>query len=654
MQIRIKQTAAPPPAADPLEFVMSDGSVDRMGDVIDPSGWRLDNFHKNPIALFSHDPLLPIGKWHDVGVRDGQLTGRLELMPAETYLQRQLQTAVTAGVLRAVSVGFHSDKFEPLGKSGGLRFTEAELVECSLVSVPANPNALAIAKSLGISPQTQQLIFGVSAGDDQPPPSRAHGVSATRKDSNRKFHQMTTYSDRIEHAQQEVNGLQDQLASLPDVEDVQKVSDLTQRIGEVKGKIFAWVEAEKALGNEAAAITVPKERITVYKPTEQLPSSAPKAWAQPKRKETPPEEHILRHFAATTLAYVERCPIDVALAKLYGSYGDYEVTKGIVEWRTRAATAPATTTTAGWAAELAVTGQGEWFNAVMAGSIFDPVSASAMSITLGRYAQISMPTRAATPTIAGSFVQEGSPIPVRQAAFTPVTLGLKKMAVITSYTREIAEHSTPQIETILRQLIMDDTGVAVDTVFIDNVAVSAIRPAGIRNGVAGLTPTTGGGFNALVGDLKALAGALAGVNALGNNARPVWIMNPVQALSIGLTQNAGGFFPFQTEINANRLLGYPVVTSSTVPATMVILINAADLMVVQGDTPRFDISDQATLHFEDTTPLQITTGAQGSAVAATPVRSMFQTDSLALRMILPMNWAMRRTGSVAWVTGVTW
>jgi hypothetical protein len=33
---------------------------------------------------------------------------------------------------------------------------------------------------------------------------------------------------------------------------------------------------------------------------------------------------------------------------------------------------------------------------------------------------------------------------------------------------------------------------------------------------------------------------------------------------------------------------------------------------------------------------------------------MFQTDSLALRMILPMNWAMRRTGVVAWVTGVTW
>jgi hypothetical protein len=40
-QLRIKQTAAPPPGADPLEFTMSDGSVDRMGDVMKSAmcGW---------------------------------------------------------------------------------------------------------------------------------------------------------------------------------------------------------------------------------------------------------------------------------------------------------------------------------------------------------------------------------------------------------------------------------------------------------------------------------------------------------------------------------------------------------------------------------------------------------------------------------------
>ena len=51
---------------------------------------------------------------------------------------------------------------------------------------------------------------------------------------------------------------------------------------------------------------------------------------------------------------------------------------------------------------------------------------------------------------------------------------------------------------------------------------------------------------------------------------------------------------------------------------------------------------------EDTTPLPIATGAQGSGVLATPTRSLWQTDSLGLRMIMDLNWALLRTGTVAW------
>ena len=163
MEVRKLEHAAPPPAGDPLEFVMSDGSVDRMRDVIEPDGWKLDNFRRNPIALFGHDPQFVIGRWHDVGVRKGQLTGSLELMDPVSERLREIHTAVNAGILRTVSVGFHSDSAEPLGKGGGLRFTEAELVECSLVAVPANPNALAVARSLGLSRETRALIFGVPA-----------------------------------------------------------------------------------------------------------------------------------------------------------------------------------------------------------------------------------------------------------------------------------------------------------------------------------------------------------------------------------------------------------------------------------------------------------------------------------------------------------
>src|SRR5215831_18213447 len=102
--------AAPPPGDNPLEFVMSDETVDRMGDIVTAAGWLLDNFHKNPVALFSHDPRFPVGKWVDVGVRNGELTGRLELIDPVTDRLREIHAAVNAGVLRAVSVGFHPKK----------------------------------------------------------------------------------------------------------------------------------------------------------------------------------------------------------------------------------------------------------------------------------------------------------------------------------------------------------------------------------------------------------------------------------------------------------------------------------------------------------------------------------------------------------------
>jgi HK97 family phage major capsid protein len=318
----------------------------------------------------------------------------------------------------------------------------------------------------------------------------------------------------------------------------------------------------------------------------------------------------------------------------------------------RAASAPATTTTSGWADALVQQQWADFISALLIASVYSPLSALGDRYTMGRYGVINIPVEGTTPTVAGSFVAEGAAIPVRQTSFSSLPLGLKKMAVITSFTREIYEHSMPNIDTQLRGMISRHTSVAVDTVLLDNTAATTIRPAGLRSGVSGQTPTAGGGFTALVADLKALLGVLVTANSL---RAPVWIMNPQQGLAISLTQSAAGVgvFPFKAEIEGGRLMGYPVITSPTVPTTMVILLDAADFVSLTGDDPRFELSDQATLHMEDTTPLPISTTGAPNTVAA-PVRSMFQTDSIALRMIMPMNWAMRRTGLVSWVTGVTW
>jgi HK97 family phage major capsid protein len=288
----------------------------------------------------------------------------------------------------------------------------------------------------------------------------------------------------------------------------------------------------------------------------------------------------------------------------------------------------------------------------MPASVFPGLSARGLSLNFGRNGVISIPSRAATPTIAGSFVGEGAAIPVRQGAFTATTLTPKKMAVISTFTREIANHSVPAIEGLIRDAIREDTSVAIDTVLLDNTAASAIRPAGLRNGVTALTGTAGGDFDAVRTDVLLMMGEL--VTATNGNLRsPVWIMNPARAMSLSMMANAGGDFPFALEISGGTLRGYPVIVSGTVTADRVFLVDAADFVSVSGDEPEFLVSDQATLHMEDTTPLAIGTAGTPNTVAA-PVRSLFQTDTIGIRMVLPLNWAMRRAGVISITDTVTW
>lgn len=644
----ITKALAAPAGDDPLVYVMSDETKDRMGDVIESKGWKLGNFKRNPIALFGHKSDFVIGHWTDVKVEAGKLVGRLNLLPAGISERLdEIRAAVEAKVLRAVSVGFHPHDAEPLG-DGGVRFKATELVECSLVSIPANPNALALAKSLNLSDDAQQVIFGKSADEiaalrrsGEPAVTRTivspSAAPAAPAPVPRKP-KMATLAERIENAQNDLVQLKDQLTEHTKGDDIDQtvVDELSTRIEESQQQLDSLQRAEKAL---AARTAEPDQTRSIEV---RRPAAAP-------AQKIAPGDYMLRSAVVKVLSHVtKQDPMQI----LHKAYGDDETTKVVFESVQRAATAPATTTTSGWASQLVQTVNADFMETLLPASVYPGLASRGLRLNFGRNGAISIPSRSATPTIAGSFVAEGAPIPVRQGAFTSQSLTPKKMAVISTFTREIAQHSVPAIEGLIRDAIREDTSVALDTVLLDATAVSAIRPAGLRNGVTVTTATSGGTIAALVTDAKNLVGAL--ITATNGNVRaPVWIMNPAQALAISLTSNAGGDFVFADAMNNGMFLGYPVIQSPTVTAGMLILVDAADFVSVTGDEPMFDVSDQATLHMEDTTPLAIGTAGSPNTVAA-PVRSLWQTDSIALRMILPMNWTLRRTGVLAWTQSVTW
>jgi hypothetical protein len=96
---------------------------------------------------------------------------------------------------------------------------------------------------------------------------------------------------------------------------------------------------------------------------------------------------------------------------------------------------------------------------------------------------------------------------------------------------------SPSAESLIRQVLLDATGPALDRVlFSTAAAVPNERPAGLLHNVTPITGTAGGGLNALVGDLKAMAVALA---AVAGNSQVVLVAAAEQAVSLALLPPGG-------------------------------------------------------------------------------------------------------------------
>lgn len=128
--------------------VASTPSVDREGDIVVQEGWDLSNFKDGGPLLWSHNPEIPApGRilWAKV---DGDGEEAKLLYKAQFHRKNQfskeLYELVKAGYIKSVSVGFRAIESESVDKSdtfGGRKFTKQELMEISLVNVPALPQA---------------------------------------------------------------------------------------------------------------------------------------------------------------------------------------------------------------------------------------------------------------------------------------------------------------------------------------------------------------------------------------------------------------------------------------------------------------------------------------------------------------------------------
>lgn len=139
------------------EYIISSDHVDRMGEIVEQT-WQLENYKQNPIVLFGHDPSKAdnvLGKCVELETINGDDDHKITVAKVQFAEEGTSANADTVwklikqGILKTVSVGFIPHTFKhTTDKSTDDEITvlsDNELLEFSIVPIPANPNAVALA-----------------------------------------------------------------------------------------------------------------------------------------------------------------------------------------------------------------------------------------------------------------------------------------------------------------------------------------------------------------------------------------------------------------------------------------------------------------------------------------------------------------------------
>jgi hypothetical protein len=265
-----------------------------------------------------------------------------------------------------------------------------------------------------------------------------------------------------------------------------------------------------------------------------------------------------------------------------------------------------------------------------------PYSAAAGVLDLAIGVDFAGAAAVTLPLVSGiicSWVGEGAPIPSRSGTtsggpkLTPC-----KLATLVSLSNEMIRH-TAAVELITLAL-NESCGPALDAMlFSNNAAVGGLSPAGILNGATSVTASTASNsINAMYEDLSALAGAVA---PYSGNSQIAFIMGAREATFVGL---------------AAERMPENLFVSSQVAAKTVIAVAAQALVSTIGTLPTIEASGDVMVHEADPALPAVDIGG----VVASPLRSVYQTDTTSLRLLLPISWTMRAAGACAVVTNVAW
>lgn len=125
-----------------MRIVLCDSeTINSYGFKTEVKGINLSRFEKNPVMLYQHNPHTVIGRWEDIKIEGGQLSAT-PVFDMEDPEAAEIARKVEQGFIKGCSMGI---VIKQMTRTKGIdTATESVLLEASIVSIPADENALVV------------------------------------------------------------------------------------------------------------------------------------------------------------------------------------------------------------------------------------------------------------------------------------------------------------------------------------------------------------------------------------------------------------------------------------------------------------------------------------------------------------------------------
>lgn len=621
-----------------IRGVATTPNPDRVGDIVEPLGVQF----KNPMPLLhQHDHDKPVGTvTFDKPTKNGvAFEAKLPKIEEPGPLRDRIETAwgeVKAGLVRAVSIGFRSLEHSWMD-DGGIRFIATEVLELSLVSVPANADAV-ISTIKSIDAPLLAASGKEPRATDRP--ARPGATGKTTKPVSLKPQKGTAMktiaeqiaaleASRLAKAARMAEVMQKSIdeGRSTDQAEQEEFDTLESEIGALDGDLKRLRSLEKAQALTAKPVIASQIKNSDVGTASRL--GAPVV-IKGDKDEAFEGQNYTRMVIAKTLARIDDLSAVGVAHKRWGR-SNPQLVESI-----KAAVAGGGTDSGEWGAELVHIDRytGDFIEYLYSRTVFDKLPLREVPANVNIAGQDGAAT--------GYWVGQSKSIPVSKADFMDVNLTPLKVAALAVVSKELLRDSSPSAEKLVRDALVNASAQRVDQTFLGTAAASAgVSPAGILNGLTAGT-SAGPDVEGVIADVKALyAGFIA-----ANNADDLQFVS-TQSLSkaLGLMQNVMGNFAFPgLSANGGALLGDPLVAGGNVGVGDFILLKPSDIYKIGDRGVEVSLSSEAAIQMDNAPD-----GASDTPTANASVVSMFQTESIAIKVVRPLNFAKRRASAVAYI-----